>query len=93
MKVFSGLGYKMNQVDKVDTSTIPEGPGIFISTTNHPNGSLIVSKGTVYLILNNQLDAFPSKQVFDSYGYSFKYLAKANSYDLGLPVGDVVQGK
>jgi len=93
MKVFLGLGFKLSQTAKADISAIPEGPGIFTVNSPHPDGTLILDKGTVYLISQNQRLPFPSEAVFKSWGYDFKNLVKANSFDLNLAVGDVIQMK
>ncbi|MEJ0021442.1 MAG: 6-bladed beta-propeller [Candidatus Doudnabacteria bacterium] len=91
MAVFTALGYKLSNVIRADTSAIPEGESILSSNIRHPVGALILNQGTVYLLGTDLRYGFPSEVVFYSYGYQFKDVLPANSLDLLLPQGPIVQ--
>ncbi|MEJ0021441.1 MAG: 6-bladed beta-propeller [Candidatus Doudnabacteria bacterium] len=91
MAVFTALGYKLSNVIRADTSAIPEGESILSSNIRHPVGALILNQGTVYLLGTDLRYGFPSEAVFYSYGYQFKDVLPANSLDLLLPQGPIVQ--
>jgi hypothetical protein len=93
MSVFTSLGYKLSNVLKVDASTIVPGDGMFTAANHHPRGTLVVDKGTVYFIGTGFRYPFPSASVFLSWGNQFKNIVPANSYDLLIPTGPVVETK
>lgn len=55
-----------------------------------PDGSLVLIDQTVYLITNGTRRAFPTPEVFFSYGYTFAQVTPAKSGDLALPEGPVM---
>jgi hypothetical protein len=90
-QVFSSLGYSFSQVRPINLSGYQLGAVINSSTDNHPDGSLVSSSGTNWWIDNGQLHGFPNTSVFDSYNFSSSAVVTANSADLGLAQGSVVQ--
>lgn len=59
----------------------------------HPPGTLIVSKGTVYVVSddNTQLRYFDSAEIFLSNFYSFQNVVPANDTDMAKPVAGRVE--
>lgn len=51
----------------------------------HPNGTLIITNGTVFVIENNSRVGFRNEQEYLSYGYSFNQVVQASEADLALP--------
>src|SRR5579872_3747103 len=51
----------------------------------HPDGSLILSGSTIFLIKNGQRYGFRDPNEYKSYGYNFSQAVVANSFDLSLP--------
>jgi hypothetical protein len=93
-QVFNSLGYNFNQVVKMDTSSYQLGSTIDTNTTVHPDGSLVLdNQKTVWWLQNGQRNGFPSADVFYSYGLTFESIVPANSSDLALPIGSVMQSR
>jgi hypothetical protein len=60
----------------------------------HPWGSVVVDPtGTVFFLGTDLRYPFPSPEVFFSWGHKFSDVVVANSADLSMPVGPVVQKK
>ena len=93
MAVFNGLGFQMANVKTANTSGISMGGGIFTAAQRHTRGTLINSNGTIYFVGADLRYAFPSAEVFLSWGNRFQDIVPANSYDLRLPQGPIVQHK
>ena len=93
MAVFNGLGFKLTNVIAADTSSIPMGSGVFTSSQRHSRGTLVLSKGTVYFEGADLRYPFPSAEIFLSWGHKFEDVVSANSYDLKLPQGPLVEHK
>ncbi len=55
------------------------------TTAPHPDGTLVLSGQTVYLIRSGERYAFRNAAEFETYGYSFSQVVPANSGDLVLP--------
>ena len=93
-QVFNSLGYSFNQVVKMDTSSYQLGSTIDTNTSVHPDGSLVLdNQKTVWWLQNGQRNGFPSADVFYSYGLTFESIVPANSSDLALPIGSVMQSR
>ncbi|MBX4187133.1 MAG: hypothetical protein KW802_02665 [Candidatus Doudnabacteria bacterium] len=91
--VFLTLGYKFSNVILAMISSILEGNGIFTAQQRHPRGSVVNDHGTIYYLGKDLRYPFPSGEVFFSWGHAFKDVLPANSYDLAMPVGEIVQTK
>ncbi|TRZ49152.1 hypothetical protein D4S03_08725, partial [bacterium] len=91
-QVYKQLGYTFKNLAKIDLSDYTAGPAISSGTASHPEGALVVdAKGTVWWVLNNTRQGFQSVAVFNTYGFSFSKVVKANSADLALPAGELVK--
>jgi hypothetical protein len=88
---FLALGYKFTNLIKLNLSDYSKGSIITTNQTTHPEGSLILDKSQIYLILNNQRLPFPSETTFKSYGFSFNQFVPSNAFDKAIPVGEVVR--
>jgi len=93
MDVFNGLGFKLNHVITGDISGVNLGDGILSPVSRHTRGSLIISSGVVYFLGKDLRYPFPSAEVFLSWNNKFENIVSANSSDLSVPLGDVVQKK
>jgi hypothetical protein len=94
MEVFNGLGYSMDNVITADTSETLLGDGIFDASGRHSRGTLVKENSTVYFMGKDMRYAFPSIQVFLSWGASFKEIVAANPSDLSVALGpNVSQGQ
>ncbi len=93
LKVFKGLGYKLNNVKKQDTSSIPIGPNILSSQLRHPRGTVVSSKKTLFFMGKDFRYPYPSADIFLSWGVKFNEVVPANGADLRVPTGAVVQAK
>ncbi len=93
MSVFLDLGYKLSNVSSSDASSVPEGPVMSTANQRHPRGTLAVSQGTVYFLGAYLRYPFPSAEVFLSWANRFQDLVPANSFDLAIPQGAIVQKK
>jgi uncharacterized repeat protein (TIGR02543 family) len=60
-------------------------------TGAHPDGTLVLNDGTVYLIAGGQLHGFRNPQEFASYGYKFSQIVPINAADKLLPTGAVMK--
>jgi hypothetical protein len=72
-------------------------PGTKITITDtaerHPRGSVVLSEGTIYFLGQEVRYAFPSEEIFFSWGAKFEDVLVANSADLAMPLGPAVQLK
>jgi hypothetical protein len=57
----------------------------------HARGSVVVSEGTVYYLGEEIRYAFPSDEIFLSWGHDFKEVKNANLTDLSMPLGPIVE--
>jgi hypothetical protein len=83
--VFIGLGYKFSRAIYGDVSFLPYS-GSLIDNANqqHRPGTLINRQGTVLYVNNGGYVAFPSVEVFNSWGFSFEDVVPANQADNSL---------
>jgi hypothetical protein len=93
MNVFTALGYRLDNVNYVDTQSIPLGAAITSAQTRHVRGTLVNHKGTLYFIGKDLKYPFPNMDVLHSWGVDLDQVVPANSYDLVLPTGLVVEKK
>lgn len=59
----------------------------------HERGSVVIHQGTVYYLGEALRYPFPSAAVFLSWGHKFNKIAAANTADIAMPMGDVVEMK
>ena len=90
MIVFTGLGYKLSNVFKVSSSGIPLGDGVFDATKRHVRGAIVLNNGTAYFMGTGERFAFPSAEIFLSWGLRFQDLVNANSADIAIPQGPLM---
>lgn len=92
LKTFSGLGYNLSKVTTIDTSSMPDA-GYVISTASvsHPYGSWIISKGTIYFVHELGLIPVADFQTFLDNGGNTNTVVKANTYDMQLPMLNLMQ--
>ena len=83
-QAFVGLGYLGKQVVEGDLTNYTLAKNYIINSPNieHPWGSWLIYKGTVYYSSAEGLIGVPSTQVFTSNGGDWTYIVKANSYDI-----------
>jgi hypothetical protein len=93
MDVFNSLGYKLSNVVNGATDNIPDGQGMFSKTQRHVRGAIINDGGTVYFVGAQIRYAFPSAEVFLSWGLRFQDVVAANNEDLKMAVGPIVEMK
>ena len=93
MQAFSGLGYLLKNVLITNTADITIGAPITTSDVRHPRGAVVFSQGTVYFLGAQVRYPFPSAEVFFSWGHAFDKVVPANSHDLAMTVGPVIQAK
>ena len=81
---FKGLGYSSKNVVKGDLSSYTPAQTYMIDSPEmeHPWGSWLVYKGTVYYSTSDRLVGVPNSQVFLANGGDWKYVVTANKYDL-----------
>lgn len=91
MTVFTGLGYNLSGVPKINLSDYPTGAPIGSSSEPHPEGALVKEGKTIWWIRNNQKTGFESMQVFNTYGFSLGDVTKANPADIALPQGPLIK--
>ncbi|MBX4188080.1 MAG: hypothetical protein KW793_03020 [Candidatus Doudnabacteria bacterium] len=91
MLVFDGFGYILTNVIPADISDLEEGNDLITSEQRHVRGTLVENNGIVYFLGKDVKYAFPSRDVFLSWGSQFKDIVPANSLDLSLPDGPVVE--
>ncbi|MEO8065913.1 MAG: hypothetical protein ABI643_03640 [Candidatus Doudnabacteria bacterium] len=87
-QAFLGLGFKFKNMIKLDLTDYTTGQLITTSQAPHPEGSLILDKTTVYLVLGGKKLPFSSSEVFKSFNFSFAHLVPANSFDSTLQIGE-----
>jgi hypothetical protein len=90
-QVFKSLGYSFSGLPKIDLTDYSAAPAIGSTTDPHPDGSLVLAGKTIWWVRANQKQGFESMTVFNTYGFNLKRLVTANSADLSLPEGQVVQ--
>lgn len=93
MEVFKSYGYQLKNVPTLQSGDIPESTPILVKGLRHPRGSLVSSRGTVYFIGEGSRYPFPSRQVFFSWGHGFHKVVPANTEDLKLSVGSLVEAR
>lgn len=89
--VFQQLGYSFKGLLKVDLSDYTAGPVISSDTEAHPEGALVLDKGTVWWIKAGQRLGFQSEAAFKTYGFTFGRVVAANAADMALPEGALVK--
>ncbi len=85
-QAFAGLGYKIKNVVEGDLTNYAPSSSYTINTANaeHPWGSWLIYKGTVYYSTQDGLIGVPNVQAFTSNGGDWTYIVKANSYDVAV---------
>lgn len=91
--VFTNLGFKFQNVVKADLGQYVAGAVVSDPTARHPRGTLVLNKGTVYFLGAVQRYPFTAADIFLSWGNKFQNVVPANTADLQLPEGPVVQMK
>ncbi len=89
--VFVGLGYKFENLPKINVSDYPSGEAINFANLAHPDGALVLNNGTVWWVRGNQRLGFESEAVFNTYGFSWSKIVPANTADMALLVGSLVK--
>jgi hypothetical protein len=81
---FVGLGYSSKNVVAGDLTNYTPSQTYVIKTANaeHPWGSWLSYKGTVYYSTQGGLIGVPSAEVFTSNGGQWPFVVKANKYDI-----------
>src|SRR5690348_7607342 len=80
---------------KADLVLFPKTPNLPITVIQprpfgaHPDGTLVISGGTVYLVQNAQLVGFRDPAEYASQGYNFSQVVPATDGDLKMPQGTV----
>ena len=87
--IFSGLGYSFSRALYGDVSFLAQTSVLQSSQTAHSSGTLVNNNGTVYLVGDGDMLAFPTASVFDSWGYDFLDVVMANDFDRALPLAGV----
>jgi hypothetical protein len=88
---FKGLGYKFENLYRVNMNDYPSGAAITSATETHPDGALVLEGQTVWWIRGGTRQGFESAGVFNTYGFSFSKIVPANAADLALPIGSLVK--
>lgn len=88
--VFTALGYKFSQAVKFNLTGYQTGAPITSSTAAHPDGALVFDGQTVWWVNNGERHGFPTLDIFNSYGLSFKNMVPANAADKALQEGSTV---
>lgn len=85
-QAFVGLGYSLRNVTNGDLSNYNPSTTYFITTANteHPWGSWLLYNGTVYYSHVNGQVGVPSAEIFLQNGGDWKYVVKANQYDIDV---------
>lgn len=83
-QAFVGLGYSLQNVTNDDLSAYTPSSSYMITTASadHPWGSWLLYNGTVYYSHENGLIGVPSAEIFLQNGGDWKYVVKANKYDI-----------
>ncbi|MFA5991421.1 MAG: hypothetical protein WC794_04200 [Candidatus Doudnabacteria bacterium] len=95
--VFKALGFKFSSVLVVtnpELQALPKGDNLFDPSEAHPAGFDINHNGTIYWIAPDfTRQPYPSVEVYNSWHRDgdFTQVVPANSADLSLPVGGVVE--
>jgi hypothetical protein len=92
MDVFNGLGFKLSRLMAADINNIPTGQPIS-EIGRHTRGVMVSSQGVVYFMGKDLRYPFPSSEVFHSWGGDFSSVVNANSFDMAVPQGPIVQMK
>jgi hypothetical protein len=88
--VFTGFGYQSKNIKTMSLAGIPDGPALTTSQQRHVRGTVVLNKSIVYFMGTSNRYAFPSKEVFAAWGYTFAEVVTATSYDLAVPEGPVL---
>lgn len=90
--VYTGLGYTLDDVRKIDDSLLPPDNGDISDTSRHPDGTLVSADGdpVVYLIENDTKRKFPDPETLFSQGYTWGDIKEATPNDLTLADGSDV---
>lgn len=94
--VFLKLGYSFSHVLNDFSSaavSLPVGQPISSSATPHPVGSLVNFDGTICQIIATGRACIPSKEIFESHGFSFDKVVPATKVDLTLPQKEIVTAR
>ena len=72
------------------TPTVPvETPSVTASVAGaHPNGTLVLDNGTIYLVVGGMKRGFRNPEEYFSHGYKFAQAVAANDTDRSLPNSD-----
>jgi hypothetical protein len=89
--VFNGLGYNFNDLARINLSDYSVGPAVGDASLAHPDGALVLDNGTVWWLLGGNRLGFESVAVFNTYGFSWNKIVKANAADINLPQGPLVK--
>ncbi|MDR3642679.1 MAG: GPI anchored serine-threonine rich family protein [Candidatus Doudnabacteria bacterium] len=82
-EAFTGLGYSFANVVNGDSSSYaPNGYIINSAAMEHPWGSWVSYKGTVYYVTSQGLVGVPSEEILTSNGGNFGMVLPANQYDI-----------
>lgn len=97
-EVFLSWGVRFQDVVEANSADlkVPIGPVVqykTITEARHPRGTLVNHNGTIYFLGAEIRYPFPSAEVFLSWGARFDQVAPANSGDIAMPVGPVVEMK
>ncbi len=87
LKIFQGLGYKLNNVKTGDTSSLSLSAAIATSAGRHPRGTDVFYNGVVYFMGAGVRYPYTSAEVFYTWHKDFSGVVAANSADLKVPVG------
>jgi hypothetical protein len=90
-ETFWGLGYKFQDLMKIDMSDYPAGPAINSPAEVHPDGALVLDGKTVWWIRGATRQGFESMAVFNTYGFSVSKIVPANQADLNLSESSLVK--
>lgn len=97
--VFLSWGSRFEDVVPANSGDVamPIGPVVEYKTspgvTRHPRATLVNHNGTIYFLGADVRYPFPSAAVFLSWGSRFQDVVPANSGDIAMPVGPLVQRK
>jgi hypothetical protein len=85
-QAFVGLGYSSKNIVEGDLTNYTLSSNYTINTANaeHPWGSWLIYRGTVYYSTQAGLIGVPSVQAFTSNGGDWTYIVKANKYDVAI---------
>ena len=98
-EVFLSWGSRFEDVVPANSGdiAIPVGPVVEFKTTQgvtrHPRATLVNHNGTIYFLGADIRYPFPSAAVFFSWGSRFQDVVPANSGDIAMPIGPIVEMK